>query len=363
MPHLGGAFSFQMDNKNKSKKEKGKNKKLRLLFGEIISARSFMKVLSIGGMYVKHFTSFDTSEMDELGEEHYEYAEKKGLPTESKQLEYLNEKEIWTEKDEENFTGVRKRISQLLDSKEKLFTAAERKPIEKEIEDLTLEDASKAYERKLAVGMCCETYSEEKLNQEFVFHGIYKDKSLKERYYTNKEFDELSKESLDALSTAYRQNQGRFDEKNLKRVGLSGFFLNFFYLCNDNPYVFWGIPTVQLTYYQATLFTHAKFFKNTLSQSKHKPPSDIFQDPDELINWMSSANQAEEMMEHLDNKGKERQGKEKIAGATSLVGATKKDLEFLGIDTETQGISLAKEAQKKGGTLDMADMLKIHGIS
>jgi len=89
----------------------------------------------------------------------------------------------------------------------------------------------------------------------------------------------------------------------------------------------------------------------------------MFKDPDSLIEWMNSANQAEEMMEKLDGRGKEKEGKEKVSGATSLVGATKKDLEYLGIDTETQGISLSEQAKKKGGTLDMRDMLKIHGVS
>jgi len=43
------------------------------------------------------------------------------------------------------------------------------------------------------------------------------------------------------------------------------------------------------------------------------------------------------------------------------VGATKKDLEKLGYkETSGQTIDLAKEAEKRGGTMDMQDFIDIH---
>ncbi|NBV98834.1 MAG: hypothetical protein EBR67_04905, partial [Proteobacteria bacterium] len=49
--------------------------------------------------------------------------------------------------------------------------------------------------------------------------------------------------------------------------------------------------------------------------------------------------------------------------ATSIVGATKEDLKRLGLkEDKTDGIDLAKEAAKKGGKLDMQDLIKLHGL-
>ena len=45
--------------------------------------------------------------------------------------------------------------------------------------------------------------------------------------------------------------------------------------------------------------------------------------------------------------------------ATSIVGSKKEDLAKIGKDEN--GISLHKEAQKKGGTLSMEDLMKMHG--
>ena len=337
--------------------------KLRLLFGEIINGRSMLKVPDLGELYLKHYDHFDTAMVDREGEKHYSYAKKKGLPTEKAQLEMLDEKEIWTKEDEEEFIEIKKRISQLHDSKEKLVIAKEIKPIDVEIAQRSVEYGTKGVDRKTKIGMCCETYRSKKENEEFLFHSLYKSEELKEKYYTRSEFDELDEDILKKIIFIYEKNQLNFNDLNLKRIALSNFFLNFFYLCEDNTYSFWGKPIIKLTFYQAALFTHARSFKNTLSQSKHKPTTEAFQNPDDLLKWMSSANNAEEMMEKLDEKGKEKEGKQKVAGATTLVGASKNDFAFLGIDNETQGVSLAKEAEKKGGTLNMQDMLKIHGIS
>jgi hypothetical protein len=346
-----------------TKEDKQTAEELRNLFGEMIRQRSPTFSSTYKNIYIKHFNNFDTADVDQSGQAHYKYAKEKGLPTEKERLDCLDKEESWTKLEEENLTTLRKRLSNLMEAKEKLFIKSETEPIEKEIADLSLEVGAKLNKRSASIGLCCETFTEKKMHEEFVLYAVYKDEDLKERLFSKEEFDELEPDDLSELVDLYKKYQLRFDDISLKRVSMSNFFLNFYYLCDDNPTTFWGKPVVELTYYQATLFSHARFFKNTLSQSKHKPPTEMFKDPDSLIEWMNSANQAEEMMEKLDERGKDKEGKEKVAGATSLVGATKEDLEYLGIDTETQGVSLAEQAKKKGGTLDMSDMLKIHGVS
>ena len=76
----------------------------------------------------------------------------------------------------------------------------------------------------------------------------------------------------------------------------------------------------------------------------------MYQDPDLLIDWMTS-----------NSGGKaEIEGKMDDKVAVSYVGATKEDLKDLGID-ENDTISFSKEAAKKGGSLDMKDIMRMHG--
>ena len=74
-----------------------------------------------------------------------------------------------------------------------------------------------------------------------------------------------------------------------------------------------------------------------------------------FVRWFESSKHAEKI---LDKAG------DKDNAAVSLVGASKEDLENLGLDNSEQGgrtISLSEAAKKKGGSLDMKDLIKLHG--
>ena len=53
----------------------------------------------------------------------------------------------------------------------------------------------------------------------------------------------------------------RFGGDEIKRVAVSPFFMNTYYLCDDNPYHFFGKPILYLTNFQTALMSFAKNFK------------------------------------------------------------------------------------------------------
>jgi len=147
----------------------------------------------------------------------------------------------------------------------------------------------------------------------------------------------------------------KFNSKNLKRIALSGFFLNFYHLCDDNPFTFFGQAATRLTFYQAELFGHGRYFKHILQNSKNKPPDDIMNEPDKIIEWYESSTSAQAAMDKATTSADKM-------GGSSIVGASRKEMEHLGAASEeTEAVDLAKEAAKKGGQLSMADLLKLHG--
>ena len=141
------------------------------------------------------------------------------------------------------------------------------------------------------------------------------------------------------------------NEKNIKKIALSGFFLNSFYLSNDDPFIFYGKPIINLTFVQTELFSNAKYFKAIVTNSTVKPPDNVLNDPDALIEWYEGSKNASELM----NKSK----KTEEALGSSVIGASKQDLEKMGMQN-SGNISLTEEAKKKGGSLSFQDLIKLH---
>jgi precorrin-4 methylase len=110
---------------------------------------------------------------------------------------------------------------------------------------------------------------------------------------------------------------------------------------------------MDLTFYQAELFTHGRYFKNILQNSKNTPPDDIMNDPDKIIEWYEASTNAQEAMNKINKDS---------SGGSSIVGASREEMQKLGaIDDSERGIDLAAEAAKKGGELTMDDLIKLHG--
>ena len=164
----------------------------------------------------------------------------------------------------------------------------------------------------------------------------------------------LTGQELYDIIEGYNSQMGLFGSEYLKKVAVSNFFLNFYYLCEDNPYTFYGKPIVNLTYYQLELFGYGRYFKQIFSDSKTRPPEEMMDDPDQIIEWYESNKNAQKVVQRSKQDG---------SGGTSIVGATKDDLKRLGMsDEHSSSVSLSKEAAKKGGNLNMEDIMKLHGI-
>ena len=153
----------------------------------------------------------------------------------------------------------------------------------------------------------------------------------------------------------YNKNTDKFNSKALKLISVSGFYTNLFYLCNDDAFVFYGKPLVELTFYQIELFGYGRYHKSLIENADSRPPEEISKSPQKLVEWFESGKNVKEVLDKSQNIGKE-------GAATSLVGASKQDLKRLGLDNPNETINLAKKAAEKGGRLSMDDLMKLHGV-
>jgi hypothetical protein len=329
---------------------------LKRVYAEILRGSCAIFDDKYGKVYIKHLKVWDTEALDEQRDLHFEKATSEGLPTKEEKIDLLIKDDLWDKSKDAEIKEKKEFIERMRASKSKMMLKSQIDSIQADIERTQNKVAKITKEKEALLGMTAEIYADKKVNDQYVYLTLFKDAKLEARLLSDEQFEEMSDMELSELVMLYNKSSGRYSERNMKRVALSGFFLNNFYLCKDNPFIFFGKPLVELTYHQSDLFSYGRYFKHVLSEMKHQPPQDVMEDPDKLI-------------EHYDiqqNQEKLNDGKDMSGKATTYIGATKDDMDALGvskqIEEDPNTLSLHDELKKSGGELSMQDMIKLHGM-
>ena len=327
---------------------------LKVVFSEILRGYTLINSGEYKKIRVKHFTNFDSAELDIKNKLFFDKAVSQGLPTREERVKYLLKENIWTEEKNKEILSTKSMLAGLKNSKTKVFLQAHIDGINKQIEENQLTLSQLELEKEELIGFCAENYAQRKINEHYMQNAILKESG--ERLHGNEEFEDLEEEKMVALIGIYNKSTNKFRSENLKKISLSGFFTNIFYLCENNAHVFFGKPLIELTFYQIELFGYARYYKSLIENSEAQIPHDVKEDPEKIVEWFDSTKSAREALEKSKNAGA-------AGSATSLVGATKQDLKRLGLDNPNETINLAKKAAEKGGKLNMEDMMKLHGTN
>ena len=326
---------------------------LKVVFSEVLKGFTLVESKNYGKIQVKHFTNFDSAELDIKNKLFYDKAINQGLPSRNDRIEYLLKENIWTEEKNKEILQVKSMLSGLRNSKSKVFLQAHIDNINTQIGENQKKLADLEFEKEELIGFCAENYASRRINEHYMYNAVLNDKG--EKLFGAEEFEELEENSLVELIGLYNRSTKKFDSNNLKKISLSPFFTNLFYLCENNAHVFFGKPLVNLTFYQIELFGYARYYKSLMDNSETQVPDDLKEDPEKMVEWFDSTKSARETLEKSKNAGQD-------GSATSLVGASKQDLKRLGLDNPNETINLAKKAAEKGGKLNMEDMMKLHGM-
>lgn len=320
--------------------------KLRLLFSDILQGFCFANYRD-KKVKIKHLTHFDIADTDIKYNEYFEGAKRSGAPTIEDREKFLIEEGSWTTAKDKQINDNRLFVSNMKETKAKLYRQSEIDQLNKTIKDA--EDKIKTLESEKAqlLQFTAESYANKKITEYQVFKSfILDDRPL----FDEESSDLLMDRDIIEIVNLYNEKFSHFTERNFKRVALSNFFLNSFYLCKDNPFVFFGKPVVQLTMFQVDIFSHATYFKHILSNSPNKPPQNALNDPDVLIDWY----QASKNFKEQTDKGKKPE---------DIVGLTQKDRDLLGLQSaHNPHDKMIAAAQKKGSPLSASEILKIQGV-
>lgn len=323
---------------------------LKIIYSDIVNGFS-SDLFKDQEVYIKHLSLRDSAILEQINNKYLTEAIARNVPTLAKHKEYLEKENLWTDKDEAKIEEQARFLKNLEITRKNLWKERDLKPILAEIKLVK----DKIYLLEFEKGryfntITAESYANKKLNEYLIYHCLYK-AGLKERFFSKEWFDDLDEKEISELSVFFNKILGRINENSIKKLCVAGFFLNSFYLCEDNCFNFYGKPIVDLTYNQSELFSYGRYFKQIIGDLRGKVDDSILTDPDKLIESYESGKVAEKAMGETNMEN----------GATSLVGASKADLAKVGIHQQ-EVVNFGEEARKLGKkNLDLQDLLKIHG--
>lgn len=321
---------------------------LRQSYSEIIHGFS-LTTLKDSTIYLRHFSSLDNLEIDFLYKESYEKLVAKGYPTEAERMTQLEKDHLWTKGDENNIKNLKDYIENLTTAKKKAFLRQHIDSINQQVLDQEKTIFEMVSKRDFLIGQTAERATRKKVDSRLIFKSLFHDAKFEQPVYSEQEFEELDNEELSDLFVIYNNTMDNFAQINIKKIALSPFFQNAFYL-TESVYEFYGKPVCFLTNYQIQLSAFGNYYKQILS-GPVKPPDEMLSDPDKLEDWHSGKTNADQVLEKAARGDNDN---------ISLMGATREDLKNYGYDQE--GIDIAKATREAGGTLDMEAILKLQGL-
>lgn len=301
-------------------------------------------------VYIKHLTPHDQVELEEVEDKYFNIAKKRGVPTEEDMLSFLIEEGEWKEEDDQFINKKSVFIDSLKKARDKMVLKS---VIDKQSELIKEEELilnEKKAHRESLIGNTCEKYAKDRMNDFYMIKSFYKDKDLNEVLFSEEVYDELEDYDIKKYIFNYNQIFEGFTEENIQYTILEDFYNPYLSFAEDSMQ-FYGKPFCALTYNQIRLIVYTRVFKN-IFDSNENIPDNIRKDPAKLLEFGSSSKE-----ERDKAKDKLSQG-----AAGTLVGAKDEDYEYLGIEKPKGGVSLHEEAKKKGGTLNMEDLMKLHGV-
>jgi hypothetical protein len=156
---------------------------LKIVFSEIIKGYSKKNIEGFGTLFFKHINNQDSADIDIYNQQFVEKAKKMGLPTEKDQETYLLKEGLWEESKNKRIKELENFIINLRTTKSKLYLQAQIEQINKEIETNQKELSKLKLDKKELIGFTVEDYSFKKINEYYMFVSLYKDESLKTRFF------------------------------------------------------------------------------------------------------------------------------------------------------------------------------------
>jgi hypothetical protein len=325
------------------------------IYGEIVRSYS-EKVINGKTYYFKHPSQAEHFDIYSRYESICEDAKLRGLETEEDKVKDAIKGKWWSADKESQISILRKTITNLNKTRDKLLFVSQKQGIEQQI--IRNERLLITYlkERRDVIGYTVEQYANDKFYDETIIKLTYKNKDLTERVFVDdNEYYYLTEDIVEQIRKGFNGHIATLNTENIKLVAANTFFQNLIYISDTNPNDFWGKPAVHCTKYQIDLLIYGKMIKNLIknaAENGNAVNDDTVNDAKKLVAWVDSQNGVGSSARSTTSAPT---GKTAVS---SYVGATKEDLKQLGVKIEKiGGKSLLEMARENGGTLEKSQYL------
>ena len=296
-------------------------------------------------LFVKHLSALDQVNLEILEEQFFTKAKNRGLPTEQEALDRLKEEEMLAKEDEAEIERQKQYLKGVEDTRKQLYLKTELEINEKQLEEARDKLGELLFAKANLVGQTCEKYSRTRVNYHYILKSFFKDRDLTVVYYTDEEISELPLKELQVITQLYNSHVGLFTDQHIQDLTLQDFYAPYFPFC-DNVMNFFNKPLFQLSSNQVKMIVFTRMFKN-IFENYPKIPGSIRKDSTKIIDYVNAQDKAKDVMSNLDKDG-----------ASTVMGATKEDYEYLGYQVNPKGKSLTDMLKEKGGKMNMQDLIE-----
>ena len=299
--------------------------------------------------YIKHVSLKDQRYLHKFYEKYKALALSKGLDAKEDRLAYVIKEGVWEEEDDQKIENLHFEIDNLKRTIKSIFLPSQQQAMEKTISE-RIEELSKLISEKAEViGKTAEDYATSRSGDEILRFLLFKDDKLTKHLYTEEEFGELEAWEIARINLIQSDIGSRFSDMKIQEAVLRPFFSMYLSLC-ENVGAFYSKPVTSLSIYQLRVVLFGRMFFN-IFQYTDDIPDDIRDDPERLMAF----SEAQRNKDSTSQRG----GLRDDADVSVAFGATKSDIQTLGGDENVT--SLAEEAKKQGGKLNMEQMMRLAG--
>jgi hypothetical protein len=318
----------------------------KILYSEIILGFSEFDYLG-KPIFVKHFTELENGEIIKHKTTFEKEAVLKGLEYKQDKIDFFIKEKLWDREKELEVEKLKKEISDLELVIKNLIIKRQIKETTDKIKNNEKKIRQIEVEKNSLVGFCVEDYIDKKYNELVIYDSFFEDRFLTKKAFTKNKFEELEEAALVDLIHILNSFYERFNLKQIKRISACSFLMNLFFLCENNPYYFFGKFVKDLTIFQSNLFSQSRHFKFLIeNKAQTSPPSDVAEDPDKMIEWYDMVASQKEI-EDSDSAG------------VGHFGASMEELKKM---AGGNALTLKELAEKKGGKLTKQDFINMQGL-
>lgn len=302
---------------------------------------------NLGILYFKHLLQEEQREILSKSSIFEKEAKSKGLLTEKESMDELYSHGMWGDEEENKIKQYQSEIELNQNSIKAQVLPSRIKSLQKTIDELNKKLLKINSDKESLMGLTCEKFVNNKIQKTIVEKIIFSDKDFKNPIFDGLYVNEKHKElEIYNLQKNFFQ---KFDDKNISVAVLSDYFSMYLPFSEDVLGLF-GKPLVNLTAYQLKLISYGRYFLNIFKNSSKEIPENVAKDPELLVNFYQS-----QKTERTATKSQQGEG------GSAYFGANQEDLESLKSNNE-RAIDLTEEVKKRGGSLNMQEMMKLHGV-